>query len=53
MLDAAICDAQSHDLHQRWSNYYVAGLDWLVSEPPHMDGLYLGASQRALAQRGT
>lgn len=41
MLDAAICDAQSHDLHQRWSNYYVAGLDWLVSEKPHMDGLYL------------
>ena len=31
MLDAAVCDAQSHDLHQRWSNYYVAGLQWLVS----------------------
>jgi hypothetical protein len=39
MLDAAVCDAQSHDLHQRWSNYYVAGLEWLVSEPPHMDGI--------------
>ena len=23
MLDAAVCDSQSHDPHQRWSNYYV------------------------------
>jgi hypothetical protein len=68
MLDAAVCDSQAKDLHQRWSNYCehsscclcglwacllrsgvtcaavyadVAGLDWLVSEPPNMDGLYL------------
>jgi hypothetical protein len=41
MIDAGVCDSQANDLHQRWSNYYVAGLDWLVSEPPHMDGLYL------------
>ena len=41
MLDAGVCDSQAKDLHQRWSNYFVAGLDWLVLEPPHMDGLYL------------
>ena len=41
MLDAAVCDAQRSELYQRWSNYYVQGLEWLVSQPPRMDGLYL------------
>ena len=24
-----------------WSNYYVQGLEWLASQPPRMDGIYL------------
>ena len=39
MLDAAVCD--NGDAHQRWSNYYVTGLEYLVQNPPYIDGLYL------------
>ena len=39
MMDAAVCD--NGDSHQRWSNYYVQGLEYLVTNAPHMDGLYL------------
>jgi hypothetical protein len=41
MMDNAVCDVDRHSVTQRWSNYYVAGLEWLVSRPPAMDGLYL------------
>jgi hypothetical protein len=38
MMDNAIGDTKTFS---RWNNYYVAGLEWLVSQPPHIDGLYL------------
>ncbi|KAH8055697.1 hypothetical protein JL722_8040 [Aureococcus anophagefferens] len=41
LLDAAVCDSQTRDPHQRWSNFYVEGLRWLVEEKPRVDGLYL------------
>ncbi|KAH8074918.1 hypothetical protein JL720_10667 [Aureococcus anophagefferens] len=34
LLDAAVCDSQTRDPHQRWSNFYVEGLRWLVEEKP-------------------
>lgn len=42
-VDAAICDADTGAEQQslRWENYYVRGLQYIMENPPHVDGLYL------------
>jgi hypothetical protein len=42
-IDAAICDVDTGKEQQtlRWNNYYVRSLQFMMENPPYIDGLYL------------
>lgn len=45
-VDASVCDADTGVEQQtlRWENYYVRGLQYIMENPPYVDGLYLVSS---------
>ena len=46
-MDASICDADTgaEQNTERWSNYYVKSVQFIMDNPPFVDGLYLVRTQ--------
>eukprot|EP01047_Picozoa_sp_COSAG01_P015402 COSAG01_NODE_771_length_13718_cov_54.441442_7_plen_134_part_00 len=42
-MDASLCDVDTGQEQRtlRWSNYYVRSLQFIMTNPPYVDGLYL------------
>ena len=52
-IDAAICNVDTGKEQQtlRWNNYYVRSLQFMMENPPYVDGLYLVRAQQLSVSR--